>query len=155
MTDTLPSSWTVVESKSRPDTVYYYNVKSRATRWEKPVDTAAPAKVRARHLLVKHNAVRNPISRPKGSVPVTLTREEATDKINGFLDQIRADVGLFETLAGTESDCTSGKRGGDLGEFGPQQMTFEFEEAAFELAVGELSGVIESPSGFHIIQRTA
>jgi hypothetical protein len=39
--------------------------------------------VRARHLLVKHAEVRNPISKPKGNVPVTLTREEATNKING------------------------------------------------------------------------
>lgn len=54
-----------------------------------------------------------------------------------------------------ESHCSSARRGGDLGEFGPGKMQPAFEQATFALAVGELSGPVFSDSGVHIILRTA
>ena len=47
----------------------------------------------------------------------------------------------------------SAKRGGDLGVFGRGTMTPPFEKAAFALKAGELSGVVESESGIHVILR--
>ena len=63
----------------------------------------------------------------------------------------------FSRVAEGRSDCSSGKpgRGGDLGFFERGKMQPPFEAAAFALAVGELSGVVDSPSGLHIILRTA
>ena len=60
----------------------------------------------------------------------------------------------FSDIAQTYSACPSSMEGGDLGRFGRGQMHSKFEAAAFALEVGELSGVVETPFGFHIIKRT-
>jgi len=56
-------------------------------------------------------------------------------------------------LAVTESDCSSARKMGDLGNFGKGDMQKEFEEAAFKLKVGEVSGIVETASGLHLIER--
>lgn len=61
----------------------------------------------------------------------------------------------FGDLAKAHSDCPSSAKGGDLGMFGRGQMVGAFEESAFGLPVGGTSGVVETPFGYHIIQRTA
>lgn len=79
------------------------------------------------------------------------TKEEA-DAILAELKQ-GAD---FATLAKEKStDPGSKDNGGDLGFFGKGAMVPEFEEAAFALKVNELSGVVQSEHGFHIIKKTA
>ena len=61
----------------------------------------------------------------------------------------------FEELAQTFSKCPSGKRGGDLGEFGRGRMVPSFDEAAFALQVNEVSPPIRTQFGYHLIQRYA
>jgi NIMA-interacting peptidyl-prolyl cis-trans isomerase 1 len=56
-------------------------------------------------------------------------------------------------LAVSESDCSSARKMGDLGFFGKGDMQKEFEEAAFQLKPGEVSNVVETASGLHLIER--
>ncbi len=71
-------------------------------------------------------------------------------------EQILADLkkgGDFAKLAAEKSDCPSGKQnGGSLGSFPKGQMVPEFEEAASKLKKDELSGIVETQFGYHIIK---
>jgi len=64
-----------------------------------------------------------------------------------------ADGKTFADLAQSFSKCPSGKRGGDLGEFGRGRMVKPFEEAAFSLNIDEVSAPIRTQFGYHLIQR--
>jgi foldase protein PrsA len=88
-----------------------------------------PEQVQASHILVE-------------------TKEEA----NEILELLKGGAD-FATLAQERSkDPGSGANGGDLGFFGRGQMVPPFEEAAFTLEIGQLSEVVESEFGFHIIK---
>jgi NIMA-interacting peptidyl-prolyl cis-trans isomerase 1 len=76
------------------------------------------------------------------------------DLFADFRQQIVSGEKTFEELASQYSDCSSAKRGGDLGPFGRGQMQKPFEDATFGMKVGELSEPIWTDSGVHIILRT-
>jgi peptidyl-prolyl cis-trans isomerase C len=76
----------------------------------------------------------------------------ARAKADAALKQVKAGAD-FGTIAKTQSqDPGSAPNGGDLGFFPKGQMTPAFEEAAFKLKPGAVSGVVETPFGFHIIK---
>ena len=110
--------------------------------------------VRASHILVKHVGSRRPSS--WRCPTVTLSKEAALEKLANLRDQVvRGNPGTFEALARVESDCSSAQKGGDLGVFARGAMQKPFEDAAFALKVGELSGTVDTESGVHIVLRTA
>ncbi len=84
----------------------------------------------------------------------TRTKEEALEQITKMKSDIEGGAD-FGDIAKDQSDCPSGASGGDLGMFGRGQMVPEFEEAAFNMEVGETSGIVETDFGYHLIQRTA
>ncbi|MBX3128802.1 MAG: peptidyl-prolyl cis-trans isomerase [Polyangiaceae bacterium] len=106
---------------------------------------AQPGRIRASHILIGFAGARGP--------GATRTKEEAKQLAEAV--QRRATGGRdFAELARAHSDDASNKeRGGDLGEFDRAQMVQPFAEAAFALAPGEVSEVVETPFGFHVIKR--
>ena len=59
----------------------------------------------------------------------------------------------FANIAKEASLCPSGKRGGDLGTFGRGKMVKEFEDAAFALQKGQISPIVKTKFGYHIVRR--
>lgn len=88
----------------------------------------SPEKVKASHILVDS--------------------EELAKEIQGKI----AEGASFEDLAAEYSSCPSKERGGDLGEFTKGQMVPEFEDAAFELSVGDISEPVKTQFGYHLIK---
>ena len=86
--------------------------------------------VRASHILVK-------------------TEQEAMDLYNEI-----KNGASFADLAAKNSMCPSGRNGGDLGFFGKGMMVKPFEDAAFDLEVGEISQPVQTQFGWHLIQLT-
>lgn len=82
------------------------------------------------------------------------SQDEAKTLIAEIESKLTAGEALAD-LAKAHSDCPSSAKGGDLGKFGRGQMVGAFEETAFALPLGGTSGVVETPFGYHIIQRTA
>ncbi|BGP12810.1 hypothetical protein JCM10213_008071 [Rhodosporidiobolus nylandii] len=169
-------------SRKRP---YFYNPQTQESRWEPPAELAnsdlsslpgaehlsysgsssatsqaKPAggnnKVRASHLLVKHSGSRRPSSWRDANI--TRSKEEAIEILKGHEQTLKAAPDLkeaFAKLASTESDCSSARDGGDLGYFGRNQMQKPFEEASFALEIDQLSDIVSTDSGVHLILRTA
>lgn len=84
----------------------------------------------------------------------TRTKSEAADFINNIKTQVDAGED-FNNLAKDHSDCPSSNDGGALGAFGRGAMVPEFETAAFALDIDEISDVVETAFGFHLIKRTS
>ena len=78
--------------------------------------------------------------------------DAALDKIKAIRERIVAGADFAEE-AKKHSDCPSGQQGGSLGWFGRGMMVPEFDKAAFEMKKGEVSGVISTQFGYHIIYK--
>ncbi|MDY7547853.1 SurA N-terminal domain-containing protein [Glaciimonas sp. CA11.2] len=79
----------------------------------------------------------------------------AKTKAESLLAQLRKDPAEFAKLAKENSqDTASAEHGGDLGYFGDGMMVKPFSDAALKLKQGEISNVVESDFGYHIIQLT-
>jgi parvulin-like peptidyl-prolyl isomerase len=107
-----------------------------------------PKSIGAKHILVMHGkSQRKPES-------VTRSRDEARLRAEECLRKIRGGA-EFEAMVREYSDEPgAADRGGDLGTFQRGAMVKLFADAAFALKVGEVSEVVETPFGFHVILRT-
>lgn len=80
------------------------------------------------------------------------TSSEAFEKIRAIRERIVAG-GDFAEEAKRNSDCPSGVEGGSLGWFGRGMMVPEFDKAAFEMKKGEVSNIVTTQFGYHIIYK--
>ena len=102
-----------------------------------------PEQVRARHILIRTEAEADAAAKAEARGRIDEIRRKAVEGED------------FAALAKTHSqDPGSKENGGDLGFFARGQMVKPFEETAFALKENEISQVVESPFGFHIIQVT-
>jgi len=77
---------------------------------------------------------------------------ETEEEANNLLLQLKEGLTDFAELAKEKSIGPSAPSGGDLGFFAIGQMVKEFEDAAFSLEPGEISGVVQTQFGYHIIK---
>ncbi len=100
-----------------------------------------PEQIHARHILIK--------SEPDAT---EADKAEARKKIGDVQEKVEKG-GDFAELAKEHSEGPSSDRGGDLGFFGRGQMVKAFEDAAFALEAGEVSDVVETQFGYHLIKK--
>jgi parvulin-like peptidyl-prolyl isomerase len=106
-------------------------------------------RVHTRHILVRYQGAK------RSESSVTRTREQA----KALAEQIRVDAikpeADFAKLATERSEDSSAAKGGDIGSPARAMLAPPFEDALFALKPGEISGVVETEFGFHVIQRLA
>lgn len=105
-------------------------------------------RISARHILVAYKGAL------RAAPSVLRSREEAYARASEALKRAKAGDPFEALVEEYSDDLGSAARGGSLGEFGREDMVSEFSEAAFKLKPGELSDLVESQFGFHIILRT-
>lgn len=115
---------------------------------EKSPPVPVPAdQIEASHILVSYQGA------TRAKPTVTRTREQALELATQLAARAREPGADFAQLAKDASDGPSGVEGGVLPRFGRQQMVKPFSDAAFALRPGEISGVVETNFGFHVIKR--
>lgn len=110
--------------------------------------------VRARHILVSTQAAEATDNNPaaEGKKPKSLSREEAKAKAQSLLDRIRRGEDFVKLASEHSDDPGSKAKGGDLGYFMRGENVKAFEDAAYSLEAGQVSDLVESEFGFHIIK---
>ena len=107
-----------------------------------------PEKITVKHVLVKYAGSKN------APASVTRTREEACLRALQARDAVRGGADFEVVVKDYSDEAGAVSRGGSLGSVERKTLVPTFADAAFELASGELSDVVESPFGFHVILRT-
>ncbi|MBN1932919.1 MAG: peptidyl-prolyl cis-trans isomerase [Desulfobacterales bacterium] len=110
----------------------YYN--------EHPEYFKQPEQVQASHILIKVESGANEAK-----------KTETRNKIREIQQQLQKGKD-FDALAKEFSECPSSAKGGDLGYFRRGAMVKPFEDAAFALKPGEVSDIVETPFGYHLIK---
>jgi len=121
------------------DTVSEDDVKSYYDTHQDEFKT--PEMVKARHILIKVDKSASEED-----------KKQAQKKAEDILSKIKAGEDFAKLASEFSDDPGSKSKGGDLGFFARGRMVKPFEDAAFALKVGEVSGIVESPFGYHIIK---
>jgi preprotein translocase subunit SecD len=108
-------------------------------------ETKMDTRVKANHLLICY----------KGADRCTseLSKDDARKKIEELKAQATAE-NFIELVKANSTEPGADTSGGDLGFFGKGQMVKEFEDVVFDMKNGDISGVVETQFGFHLIYRS-
>jgi hypothetical protein len=107
-----------------------------------------PEEVQASHILISYKGA------DRADADISRSKEEAKAEAERIRKLIVDDGKDFAEMAKTHSDGPSSTKGGDLGKFKFEVMAKPFSEAAFALGIDEVSEVVETGFGFHVIKRT-
>lgn len=101
----------------------------------------------AQHILVAYKGAKNA---PK---TVTRSKADARKRAEEALGRVRAGEDFTELVKVYSDDPGAADRMGSVGKFTREKMDKTFSDAAFALKVDEVSGIVETPFGFHLIKR--
>ena len=107
-----------------------------------------PKRIGARHVLIQW------MGSDRAGKSVLRTREQAMLLAQEVLRRAKGGEDLGRLANEYSDEPNAGARGGSLGRFTKGQMVGAFEQVAFNLEIGQISDIVETPFGFHIIQRT-
>ncbi len=116
-----------------------------APRERKPDE---PAKITAKHILVKYAGAK------RAPETVTRTRDEACLRALEAREKLQEGVSFAEIVSAYSEEPGAATREGSLGSIQRPDVVPAFADAAFELGRGDVSHVVETDYGFHIIMRT-
>jgi hypothetical protein len=107
-----------------------------------------PTEVSVAHLLVQHVGSKRPRE------GIDRSREQACLRALEARDAVRGGLSFEDAVARYSDEAGASTRGGKLGAVGRADLVAPFADAAFELDRGQLSDVVETEHGFHVILRT-
>jgi len=105
-------------------------------------------KIGASHILVAYKEARS------AAPAITRTKDQARKRAEDALKKAKSGKDFAALAKEYSDDPGSGPKGGDLGTFPRTMMVKPFGDAAFALKPGEISGIVETDFGFHVIKRT-
>jgi len=106
-----------------------------------------PDRITVKHVLVRYDGAR-------GAAPtVTRTREQACLRAQEALAKLKEGIAFAEVVAQYSDESGAATREGSLGAIERTDVLPAFADAAFELKIREVSDVVETPFGFHLILR--
>ena len=121
-------------------------LRAASAKREKRADE--PARISAKHVLVKYDGA-------KGAKPaIGRSREEACLRAIEARDKIRGGADFSKVVIEYSEEPGAASREGSVGSVERGDVVPPFADAAFELDMGQLSDVVESDYGFHVILRT-
>ncbi len=153
----LPAPWRWKESRSTPGDYYCINEKTGERRWQAPSESKpkkSDDKITVVHCLIKHADSRRPSSHR--TKVISLAKADARAEAGALRERVSKSQDMEAALAdeaSKRSDCPSASTGGRLKPFQRGDLERAFEAAAFRLAVGELSPVVETAAGLHVVLR--
>lgn len=110
-------------------------------------NSSEPDRISVKHILVKYEGAKN------APPTITRTREQACLRAEEALDKLKEGAAFAEVVAKYSDESGADTREGSIGTIERGDYAPAFADAAFQLKMREVSAVVETPFGFHVILR--
>ncbi len=125
---------TLISQKEEIDARQFYDANKK--------DKYSQPEVHARHILIR--------TAPEDTPAI---KAEKRQKLESILKEAREKNNFYELALQYSDDTGNSSKGGDLGFFARGQMVKPFEDKAFSIKIGEISDIVETSFGYHIIEK--